>query len=326
MKNDYLSYQAEELAQEADFIRWVRGDAPALAKLWQEWLAIHPEEASKIATAKALVLAVQWEVPDLNKNRKQAIWEAIDEATSKETKAITLPRSSWRLWAAAASVLLLLGAGWWLMSTNTKTPVLVQTDRSEIIKHDLPDGSEVSINAASNITYTSQEWQNKRTVLLEGEAFFSVEKGQPFIVKTELGEVKVLGTSFNVEVRNDIFRVNCYTGSVQVSTLNGDTIILKPQEGTQLVNNQLVPKAIRNQNDIAWQQQIHHFIETPLAEVFSELERQYPVTINYPPALEERLYTGFFKNDNLEQALQSICWPMKLTFSINQQQVTINTQ
>lgn len=327
MKNDYLSYQAEELAQEAEFIRWVRGTDTTLVAPWQAWLAEHPNEAAKVAEAKALVLAVQWEVPELHENRKKALWEAIDAATPQEARrTIPLPRRQWRFWAAAASIVLLLGIAWWLVQPATNAPLLVQTDRSEMMEHRLPDGSEVSINAVSSITYGTKDWQTNRTILLDGEAFFSVEKGQPFVVKTALGEVTVLGTSFNVEARTGIFRVNCYTGSVRVSTLNGDTIVLNPQEGVHLVNGQLMLKTVDNSNDIAWQDRVHHFVDTRLTEVFNELERQYPITINYPAAVGERTYTGFFKNENLEQALQAVCWPMNLSFTIDQQQVTILSQ
>ncbi len=325
MKQDYLTYEPEDLAQEEAFLQWVRGTDPASALQWETWLEAHPEQAEKVATARALVAAVQWEVPALGEERKKNLWVAIDKATSEaETKQLPLRRRLTWSWAVAASIALLLAAGWWWTNSSVDTPLMVSTERTKTLKEALPDGSMVTMNAGSNITYVPANWQRERTILLEGEAFFEVEKGTPFIVKTPLGQVEVLGTSFNVEAREGIFRVNCYTGKVKVTTSAGETTILTPQEGTFLQNGKLQIRTINNQNDIAWQDQIHHFDNVPLAEVFAALERQYAIAVQYPADIGKRQYAGFFKSNDLEQALQTVCWPLNLQFSIDGQQVTIS--
>jgi ferric-dicitrate binding protein FerR (iron transport regulator) len=325
MKQDYLTYEPEDLAQEEAFLQWVRGGDPTSAPQWEAWLAAHPDQSEKVATARALVAAVRWEVPALGEERKKALWNAIDTATS-EAKIKQLPqrrRPTWT-WAAAASIAILLAAGWWWTNSSADTPLMVSTERTETSKETLPDGSLVSMNAVSSITYTPENWQRERTILLEGEAFFEVEKGSPFIVKTPMGQVEVLGTSFNVEARDGIFRVNCYTGKVKVTTSTGETIILTPQEGTFLQDGKLHARTISNQNDIAWQDQIHHFDDVPLEEVFAALQRQYAISVKYPAEIGKRQYAGFFKSNDLEQALQTVCWPLNLQFSMDGQQVTIS--
>jgi ferric-dicitrate binding protein FerR (iron transport regulator) len=325
MKQDYLTYEPEELAQEEAFLQWVRGVDPTIDPQWEAWLAAHPDQSEKVETARALVAAVRWEVPALGKERKKALWNAIDTATSEAQIKQLAPRrrASWA-WAVAASIAMLLAAGWWWTNSSVDTPLMVSTERTETSKEILPDGSLVSMNAVSSITYAPGKWQEERTILLEGEAFFEVEKGSPFIVKTSLGQVEVLGTSFNVEARDGIFRVNCYTGKVKVTTSTGETTILTPQKGAFLENGQLQARIISNRNDIAWQDQIHHFDEVPLDEVFAALERQYTISIQYPADIGKRQYAGFFKSNNLEQALQTVCWPLSLQFSIDGQRVTIS--
>lgn len=327
MKQDYLTYEPEDLAQEEAFLQWVRGTDPASDPQWQAWLVAHPEQAVKVATARALVAAVAWEVPALGEERKKVLWTAIDAATS-EVEAKTLPlrrRSTWT-WAVAASIAILLAAGWWWTNSvaDLDAPLIVKTERTETRKETLPDGSMVAMNAVSSVSYSPANWEKERTIMLEGEAFFEVEKGTPFIVKTPLGQVEVLGTSFNVEAREGIFRVNCYTGKVKVTTSTGETTILTPQKGTFLQNGKLQSRTINNQNDIAWQDQIHHFDDVPLAEVFAALERHYAVTVQYPAEIAKRQYAGFFKSNDLEQALQTVCWPLSLQFSIDGQLVTIS--
>lgn len=325
MKQDYLTYEPEDLAQEEDFLQWVRETDPASAPQWEAWLEAHPEQLEKVATARALVAAVAWDVPALGEERKKTLWTAIDAATSeKQAKRLPLRRRSTWTWAIAASIALLLAAGWWWTNSSVDAPLMVSTERTETIKTTLPDGSIVSMNAVSNITYAPANWQRERTIMLEGEAFFEVEKGTPFIVKTPLGQVEVLGTSFNVEAREGIFRVNCYTGKVKVTTSTGETTILTPQEGTFLQNGKLQARTLSNRNDIAWQDQIHHFDNVPLAEVFAAMERQYAITVQYPAEIGKRQYAGFFKSNDLEQALQTVCWPLNLQFSVTGQQVTIS--
>ena len=325
MKQDYLTYEPEDLAQEEAFLQWVRGADPANDPQWVAWLEAYPDQSEKVEIARGLVAAVKWEVPALGKERKEALWKSIDAATSEaRVKQLPQRRPTRWTWAVAASIAILLAAGWWRTSSSVDTPLVVSTERTETSKEILPDGSLVSMNAVSNITYVPGKWQEERTILLEGEAFFEVEKGSPFIVKTSLGQVEVLGTSFNVEARDGIFRVNCYTGKVKVTTSTGETTILTPQKGVVLQNGTLQERTISNRNDIAWQDQIHHFDNVPLDEVFTALERQYAIDVQYPADIGKRQYAGFFKSNDLEEALQTICWPLSLQFSLDGQQVTIN--
>lgn len=320
MKQEYLTYTAEELAQETDFIRWVRATDTSQSASWEAWLESHPEQVEKVAEARALVEAVQWPIPKLTDSQKANMWDAIDQATT-EAKVVPLGNRRRWIWSAAAAVLLLLAAGWWL--TQNTAPTSLLTARTESNQYPLPDGSTVSLNAVTEVQYEAKSWSKERRISLQGEAFFEVEKGVPFIVETPYGTVEVLGTSFNVEARQGTFRVNCYTGKVRVTLPNGEQATITPQQGVEAVNGQLAPRVVSNQNDIAWQDRIHHFSERPLREVFAELKRQYLVQVDLPAALADRTYTGSFNNTNLEEALQSICWPLQLQYSIDQNQVLI---
>ncbi len=320
MKQDYLTYSAEELAQETEFIRWVQSAEKSLATRWEVWIQDHPEQAQKVADARALVEAVNWPIPELSASAKADMWEAIDQATT-EAKVVPMQRRRLWVWSAAAAVVLLLAAGWWL--TQEAEPTSLYAARTENGQFSLPDGSSVSLNAVTEVQYDANNWSEERRISMQGEAFFEVEKGVPFIVETPYGTVEVLGTSFNVEARLGTFRVNCYTGKVRVTLPGGEQTTITPQQGVEAINGQLVQRTVANRNDIAWQDRIHHFNERPLKEVIAELKRQYPVEVDLPEDLADRTYTGSFKNNNLEEALQSICWPMRLQYSIDQNQVLI---
>jgi len=82
-------------------------------------------------------------------------------------------------------------------------------------RHVLPDGSVVLLNSNSQISYVINE--EVREVKLKGEAFFKVEKGiVPFVVRTPYGQVKVLGTAFNVNSNNEELEVEVDEGEVEV--------------------------------------------------------------------------------------------------------------
>lgn len=95
---------------------------------------------------------------------------------------------------------------------------------------DLPDGSFVLLNKNSSIGY--EKSFDERKVTLNGEAFFSVEKGtNPFVVVTEHGDVQVLGTEFNVKSDKENLEVEVEEGHVQMKANNQRTSIKRNERG-----------------------------------------------------------------------------------------------
>ena len=95
----------------------------------------------------------------------------------------------------------------------------VETE-DEFEQVELPDGSIVSLNKNSKISYDGSF--EPRIVKLEGEAFFSVNEGEtPFIVETEDGEVEVVGTEFNVKSKGDKMEVEVEEGGVKMKLKSG---------------------------------------------------------------------------------------------------------
>ena len=82
--------------------------------------------------------------------------------------------------------------------------------------HSLPDQSLVVLNDGSSIKYVKGTWEEERNILLVGEAFFNVKKGNTFQVQTDKGIIEAVGTKFNVRAWGDKLYVECYEGSVQV--------------------------------------------------------------------------------------------------------------
>ncbi|MCW5515723.1 FecR family protein [Muriicola sp. Z0-33] len=192
----------------------------------------------------------------------------------------------------------------------------VETQFGEKVTINLPDESSVSVNALSEIAYNEKNWNKERKIKLEGEAFFDVAKGKQFVVSTPQGEVTVLGTEFNVKQRENFFEVKCFEGTVRV-TLEEYESVLNQGDNVRWYNG-VVEQSKNTYSVPQWTKNISDFQRVAISQVFSELERQYGVTVTLEHIDEKRLFTGGFVHDNLDNALKSITVPLDLDYVILQ--------
>lgn len=268
---------------------------------------------------------IRFEVPV--KTSRELTWENISTKIRKsenrtKNKTQKLNHTLMYSLSVAASILFLIGA-FYFVSLNTQ--ILVETNAGEIIEHILPDQSSVILNADSKLSYKKGFWNISRKVKLMGEAIFKVKKGSWFNVNTKKGNVKVLGTVFNVFARDNIFKVACFTGKVKVR-LDRCTnhVILKQGQETHLNNQNILSKAEKfNVSQVGkWQQGEFNYSKEKIENVFKELERQYNVKI-INKNIGTRYYTGSFNNRNINKALELICLPMNLQYSIKDSSIII---
>jgi len=213
----------------------------------------------------------------------------------------------------AASLLLITGA--FLFFTNQATTIMADHNGSKT--HQFSDGSEIIINNGSSISYHKKSWTEERTVQLTGEAYFKVEKGKQFTVKTNFGEIQVLGTSFNVRTHDDLLEVQCFSGKVKVANQKGTHKMLKAKEEVKLIKQKFESVQPIDESQPLWQKGVSKFDETKAKLVFHELERQYNLGIggNIP----DKNFTGRFVHGDLEKAISQICKPLNLECQINKE-------
>lgn len=212
----------------------------------------------------------------------------------------------------AAAILLLLAPVYYLYYLNATTTI--NTLIAETSTFNLPDDSEVSLSAHSNITYQKGKWKNNRSLKLQGEAYFKVQKGKTFTVKTDAGTIQVLGTQFNVKQRNNIFEVVCYEGAVKVTTQKSQKI-LHPGNIFQIINNKETQHKLTHRKSPNWIHQESSFTNIPLIDVLAELKRYYPVKIDISNINQQKLFNGSFTHKNLDIALKTITIPLNITYS-----------
>ncbi len=189
----------------------------------------------------------------------------------------------------------------------------------------LPDASQVSLNAASTLTYNKKDWKHNRDVTLNGEAYFKVAKGSTFNVNTSAGTVTVLGTQFNIKQRDNYFEVVCYEGSVSV-THNSNIVTLKPGNSFLIIDGKTIAKEKETSINPSWINNESYFKSLPFARVISEFERQYNVTITPHNIDLKQLFTGSFSHDNKELALKSITLPLNLNYSLQNNSTIVLTR
>jgi transmembrane sensor len=237
-----------------------------------------------------------------------------------EARKISSKKEHWlNPWLRIASVLVIAVGIYFVFFFNNT--IQVQTLASEKTTVELPDHSSVTLNALSEIEYNKRQWDNKREVHLDGEAFFKVTKGKTFEVITSDGIVTVVGTQFNVKQRDHYFEVKCFEGKVKVSS-NGIDKMLEIGDTYQILDGKFVESKTVSAAP-SWMENKSVFEAIPFKEVLAEMERQYNIEITYKNINTSRLFTGGFVHDNLENALISITKPMNLTYEMSSSNLVI---
>ena len=178
---------------------------------------------------------------------------------------------------------------------------------------ELPDGTRVNLNAASELKYVDDIENSKRIVYLTGEAFFDVakDKTKPFMVITKGISTTALGTSFNIKAYSDypLVKVLLMTGKVGVEYLSAKAsgLILNPGMGAEYdsENGKLIAKDFNFEKELGWKQGIIILDNVGFPEVINQLERWYGVNIQIQNKQKagQWNYSGRFQNESLENVL-----------------------
>ena len=199
-----------------------------------------------------------------------------------------------------------------LQSPIESTVQLVEISTTEkTIIDTLPDGSIVTLNKNTFISFPTQFANNERRVKLTGEAFFDVEEdpNNPFIIEVGGAEVVVLGTSFNVKAYdiNEAIEVVVETGKVQLkSATQMKSVVLEP--GDKGIYQKRNSEIYKSENDNAayayWRLNKLIFRNTPLKEVVEVVNEHYNTRITYDhEGIGRCKFTATFENDSIETIL-----------------------
>ena len=199
----------------------------------------------------------------------------------------------------------------------------------------LADGTEVWLNAETEIRYPVQFTGNKRVVYLDGEAYFTVapDKKKPFTVVSTHASVSVLGTQFN-------FRAYPDEQDVQTTLVSGSVIMQseKYKQQVKLVPGEqgVLEKRSANLTKLevntylytAWKDGRFAFRDARLEDLFNILARWYDLSVFYqsPEAKDIRFTGDLNKTDDFKSILKIIEQNERVTFTVNQRTVFIQAK
>lgn len=151
----------------------------------------------------------------------------------------------------------------------------------------LPDSTEVTLNANSELKYPTTFDETKREVFLKGEAYFKVRKNTiPFVVSGASGAIKVYGTEFNVNLRthNEIEAV-LVRGVIGVSAnmISDSEVIIKPNQQI-IFNTQNGIKSVRDvivDEYVAWMDGFFKCDRQHLTLLLKEISNWYNIEFEY---------------------------------------------
>lgn len=189
-------------------------------------------------------------------------------------------------------------------STDIVAYNTMSTPRGGQYKLVLADGTQVWLNAASSITFPTAFAGAERLVEITGEAYFDVakDKKRPFIIKSGETQVRVLGTSFNINAYHDEItaRTTLVEGQIIVKSNRAQKTVAPGQQAETLQNGNI---ELLNNVDVdqvvAWKNGSFSFNRTPLKEVMRQVARWYDVEILYESVIPDLKFGGELKRNLL---------------------------
>lgn len=239
-------------------------------------------------------------------------------------------------WLSAASVLLFLALGTWLLRDKLlmKTIVTPYGQTQTVL---LPDGSQVVLNANSTLIWPRFGFGSQnRHVTLEGEAMFRVThlpNRQKFIVRTAKGiDVVVHGTEFSVFARPRATKVVLTKGKVEVQYPEGENkigkVMLRPGELVNIDRAGKLHKGIAEHPLDATNWQHHQFVfdMTPLFEIGQLILEMYGTeVIISDTALSRQTLSGSFQAETPEELLMAISTIMNVSVAHHQGKLVVTS-
>jgi len=251
------------------------------------------EELSKILKAQE---SLELETTDGN-----AIWQRIED--EKKMDSVPKPKQRKSLWILGVIGLIIISFSLYIMYNGK---VIITAPNGQVKEHYMADNTKISVSPNSQISYKEKDWINNRSIKLEGQAYFQVEKGTEFTVETAEGKVTVLGTEFEISERDNYMKVQCMEGSVRFEKSSKDYVILK-QGDKAIINNSVISNVekheFKNAEFLSGNMKYESISFTDLGE---ELERFYNVEVTLKEEFKNQNYTGILLLDDLDKAISYI--------------------
>ncbi|NOY50876.1 MAG: DUF4974 domain-containing protein [Chlorobi bacterium] len=313
---------------------------------FEAWLAESEENKATLEEYKAV-----WNSSGINDNacliNLDRAWNEFKDRTQFDDRdndlrpqlvpAATRSRSLvYRIASAAALIIITLGLVF-VLNNEKKTQMINFTSsalsfQSPIL---LPDGTNITLNKQSGVTYPEKFASDLRKLDFHGEAFFNVHSNpaKPMIIASDNIRVKVLGTSFNLKNTDDSNEITVHLEEGKVlfySVDENESIIeqIKLLPGEMGVYNKstgsLSKDIFVNQNYKAWETGVLDFVNAPLSDVLNTVQKTYDLEINSQVDLSKCFLTAHYEGESPENIFRSLELIYGLKIKIHENQISIN--
>ena len=255
---------------------------------------------------------------------ERALLKRLEAEEAGQRKVCRMP--VWLHYAAIfVGFLLISGFGYhFYHQYNEANSLIAITSNDEIKELLLPDGTKVWLNKHTTLKHPREFSGKGRSVYVDGEAYFDVARDlhKPFIVKSDVMQVRVLGTVFNLKSNrvNHSAVATLVKGEIEVKGNNEEgMIILSPGQKAELngVTRRLVVKQVDTGIE-KWHTNEFDFNKADIFTVARTLENSYDVKIILSPAMDgTKTYSGpLKKKDTLEEMLKQVQNSIPLEYKI----------
>ncbi len=293
-------------------VAYVSGNMNAEEALkFELWLSESIENKTAFTKAKKI-----WEISE-NANAAEinalSAWNNVSaknkDLIEHQPKQIFLNTSKYLLRIAAVFA---IGAITWFVVKNFNSNAILKAEKS-LAQVELSDNSHIDLNKGAELQYPKRFTGSTREVVLKGEAFFNIARNpeKPFIIHTAKANIKVLGTSFNVNaVSEGNIEVIVKSGTVEVtSNENMKQVVLHKDEKMKYnpASGEMTKSLNNDINYLFWKTHKLTFRETTLANVFETIEKVYNVKVLVQDAkINQCKLTATYENLDVEEIMNMI--------------------
>lgn len=309
--NQKSKLHLEDLLNDDSFKNWVHESNQNDVTFWKDWIKKHPEHIDEVYTAKAMILGISFKKNSLDATEiNESLQSVLDSVSTPRIKksAKLISYTKYALSIAAVGLIFFFSI---LNFFNSSDEINYRTGFGEVANIKLQDGTMVTLNGNSELSYHKDE---PRNVTLNGEAYFKVKSipstKAKFWVNTNNLTVEVYGTEFNVNSRLEKTDVILDEGSINLVFNNGQQKIMKPGEIVSVSSDKEAishKKIEKNDAYAIWKPKTYVFNKKTLASVMKHIENTYGVSVEFAnDSLKYSEISGGIPNENLEICLKAI--------------------
>ena len=292
-----------------------------------DWLLASPANAAQLTQFEKIWNASKQLAATSQVDEEQAWLKFKAKADALPVaQPIVKPLKRNHLWLRIAAVLVVAFSVWSLYTILGPSAYIEVVSTDQVLNKTLPDGSALTINKNTQISYANNFKKNRSVRLKEGDVFFDVahDKQHPFVIDIDDVDVEVVGTSFNIKHRKDNTEIVVETGIVKVKLndqeirlVKGEKLLISPatkqlqkEQSTDQLYNYYRTKLIIANN-------------TPIQKLVETLNEAYGSNIVVDEKVKDTFTAPLVVGD-LEGNLKIICDVLKLKITRNQKEILLS--